>query len=352
MSSGGAEHQLTEIVNSLVNQEFEIEVATFADIPDHYELDSRVKRIRIGSRKSNFIKLLLLWKYILLDETNIVFCFGQRESLFALLPLLFTKKKFFVGERNTHYGILSFAKKFKLGLLYKIAYCIIPNSFTQGEFIAKNFPFASKKIQVITNYTDIDIYNNPNYPNREMLKICVFARYSEQKNYKRFAKAIKELVRVYPISFHIDWFGNKQFKNEGFNPNYIEFQNLISEYNLKDRITLQDSIKDVHTRMREYDAFCLPSLYEGFSNSISEAISCGLPSIVSEVSDNSLMVKDGVNGFLFNPLDVESMKNALLKFLKLSYSERKKMSENSRQIAESLFDKKVFIDQYKNLFKI
>lgn len=351
MSGGGAEHQLSEIVNNLVDRHFEFEITTFADVPDHYELDNRIKRVRIAPYKSRFFKLFHLWKYIIVNKTDIVFCFGQREGLFAMLPILFTKKKLFVGERNTQYGVLSLACKLKLWALYKIAYRIVPNSLTQGDYISNLFPFAFRKIQVITNYTDIDKYTAFEYCDHKLLKICVFARYSEQKNYKRFAKAIKEIVEEHSITFHIDWFGNMHRKDV-WDPNYIEFKNLINKYEISDWITLNDSVKDVHSRMREYDAFCLPSLHEGFSNSISEAISCGLPSLVSDVSDNSLMVRDGYNGYLFNPLDVESIKVSILKFLKLPYEDRKKMSENSRHLAMSLFDKKEFIDKYVNLLSI
>lgn len=73
--------------------------------------------------------------------------------------------------------------------------------------------------------------------------------------------------------------------------------------------------------------------------------------LVSDVSDNSRMVKDGINGFLFNPLDESSMVEAFIKFFTLKFEDRKKMSEESRKIAETLFDKARFIDSYISLIE-
>jgi glycosyltransferase involved in cell wall biosynthesis len=46
----------------------------------------------------------------------------------------------------------------------------------------------------------------------------------------------------------------------------------------------------------------LPSFYEGSSNALIEACGAGLPVIVSDISSNSEVVVDNVNGFLL-PVD-------------------------------------------------
>lgn len=98
--------------------------------------------------------------------------------------------------------------------------------------------------------------------------------------------------------------------------------------------------------MPTFDAICLPSFFEGFSNTISEAICCGHPVICSDVSDNSLMVKEGENGLLFDPKNIESMSQAIISFYNLPYEKVIEMSANSRRIAEALFDKEKFVNSY------
>ena len=125
----------------------------------------------------------------------------------------------------------------------------------------------------------------------------------------------------------------------------------INGYNIDDVISLLPPVKNPALTMNNYHAICLPSLFEGFSNSIAEGICSGKPMLVSDVSDNSLMVHDEVNGFLFDPTSTESMKGAFLKFFSTSKEMKKDMGLNSRQIAEKLFDADIFIQKYIDLIE-
>ena len=140
-------------------------------------------------------------------------------------------------------------------------------------------------------------------------------------------------------------------KLDGWNPDYLRFCELIEKYRLSDRIFAHDNTQNVAKEIEKYDVLCLPSLFEGFSNSLSEYICCGRPVLASDVSDNSLMVKDGDNGFLFDPENVDSIAAAFSKFFVLSKEEKARMGIRSREIAESLFKKERFIDSYISLIE-
>ena len=99
------------------------------------------------------------------------------------------------------------------------------------------------------------------------------------------------------------------------------------------------------------DVMCLPSLFEGFSNSLSESICCGKPVLASNISDNPIIVRDGVNGFLFNPTDVDDMANSIKKMLDLSDDERIEMGNRSRSHALSLFNLEKFTNDYVEIIE-
>ena len=70
-----------------------------------------------------------------------------------------------------------------------------------------------------------------------------------------------------------------------------------------------------------------------------------------EVSDNSVMVHDGENGFLFNPYDIEDMVNAFEKLIYTSIDDKIKMQRKSRDIAQKLFNKDSFVQSYVKLIE-
>ncbi|MBA4141475.1 MAG: TIGR03088 family PEP-CTERM/XrtA system glycosyltransferase [Nitrosospira sp.] len=71
---------------------------------------------------------------------------------------------------------------------------------------------------------------------------------------------------------------------------------------------------DIPDLMRAMDLFVLPSLGEGISNTILEAMSTGLPVVATRVGGNAEIVQDGVTGILIPPAEPEAMMRALLHY--------------------------------------
>jgi glycosyltransferase involved in cell wall biosynthesis len=153
------------------------------------------------------------------------------------------------------------------------------------------------------------------------------------------------------IPFHVDWYGKDIFTNKKLEDYYKEGVGLIKKYHLENIVTLHSNVENVYELIPKFDVLCLPSFHEGFSNSLSEYICCGRPVLCSDVSDNCIMVKNGVNGFLFDPDCIESMASAFRKYFALTKEQRSIMGIKSREIAESLFDENKFIMDYVNLIE-
>ena len=71
---------------------------------------------------------------------------------------------------------------------------------------------------------------------------------------------------------------------------------------------------DVPDILRGLDCFVLPSLAEGISNTILEAMACELPVIATCVGGNPELVEDGVTGRLVPPVNVEAMAAAMFHY--------------------------------------
>lgn len=351
LSSGGAEHQLSILANKLIERGYEASIVTIGNVPDHYNLHPSVRRICLTSSSSKIIKIVSIWRFFLSVKTNQVISFCQRNNFLALFPLLFRNKqqlRVICGERNCCYDKPTLYERVLFNFLYRRASFIVTNSFSQATYISQKAPHLSNKTRTIINFTDLQKYKFTILPNNPIIKICVFARYSEQKNCLRFCDAIARVVDNGMKSFQVHWYGSQ--KISGFySQTFLDFQSSVKEKGLSDVLFLHQEVHDTSKLLPLFDAVCLPSLYEGFSNSIAEGISCGKPMLVSDVSDNSMMVHHGENGFLFDPTNIIAIEKAFMDFLSLDYEERLRFAQNSRKIAEDLFAGDNFINSYLGL---
>jgi glycosyltransferase involved in cell wall biosynthesis len=82
-------------------------------------------------------------------------------------------------------------------------------------------------------------------------------------------------------------------------------------------------------------AFVLPSISETWGLVVNEAMASGLPVLVSDRCGCAPdLVRDGTNGFTFDPYSVEEIASAMLRVWKMEDGELKRMgAESSRIIA-------------------
>jgi sugar transferase (PEP-CTERM/EpsH1 system associated) len=89
-------------------------------------------------------------------------------------------------------------------------------------------------------------------------------------------------------------------------------ERILREAGCADRAWLPGARDDVASVLNGFDCFVLPSLAEGISNTILEAMATGLPVIASDVGGNPELVVHGVTGQLVPAGDVEALAEAML----------------------------------------
>jgi sugar transferase (PEP-CTERM/EpsH1 system associated) len=123
----------------------------------------------------------------------------------------------------------------------------------------------------------------------------------------------------------------------GDGPLYPMLTQLIAELGLQDIVWLTGDRQDVPSLLQAMDIFVLPSLGEGVSNTVLEAMASGLPVIATAVGGNVELVEDGCNGSLIPTGDSLALANALMTLLK-DDEERIKRGNNARQRVCQRFD--------------
>lgn len=98
----------------------------------------------------------------------------------------------------------------------------------------------------------------------------------------------------------------------GSGPLRDEAAALLARAGLDRLAWLPGERSDVPEVMRGLDCFVLPSLAEGISNTILEAMASGLPVLASDVGGNGDLVQPGVTGELLPAGDVEALASALV----------------------------------------
>lgn len=343
MSSGGAQRQLVALAKELKRTGYDVFLLDYWDdtfFDEELNASNIVFEHRLTKGKWNIIKM---FRYAVKDyKPDVVISYMENPSIIACVAKLLTNIKFrlIVSERNTTQHInRNTLIRFNL---FRLADYIVPNSYSQQIMIEENFSYLRNKIKTITNFVDTDTFWGGEYENRKekALRLLVVGRIVEQKNVLRFIDAIN-ILKTRGLAFIVDWYGRP------FPETYYEqCLSKIKEYGLESFLRFHPHTKDILNEYQNSDIFVLPSIYEGFPNVLCEAMSCCLPVVVSNVCDNPRIVEDGVNGYLFDPLNVTDMADKIWKMLSMEQPKRMKMGKKGREIIDTKFNKSNFIRHY------
>ncbi|MCF8354168.1 MAG: N-acetyl-alpha-D-glucosaminyl L-malate synthase BshA [Melioribacteraceae bacterium] len=205
----------------------------------------------------------------------------------------------------------------------------------------------NKDIEVIHNFIDSEAYTrnvNENFrnhlaPNGE--KILVHT--SNFRPVKRVTDAIRVLHKV-----------REQIPTKlllvGDGPDRSECERLARELDLqKDVIFLgkQDGLVEI---LSASDIFLMPSQSESFGLSALEGMSCGLPVVSTSVGGLPELIVHNETGFIAEIGDIDRMAKYTVQLLK-NDKKYKVFSENSRNRAVNVFEKKLIIPQYINYYE-
>ena len=342
LGSGGAERQLTGLAVMLKQQGYDVQVWYYLKSEFYLPFlrENGVETRFINDGLSSVKRLFKLWREIRrLGPDAVVSYTASSSMIICVLRLLGVKYRAIVSERSTT-QVLDRYERIRF-LLYRWADVIVPNSYSQAKFISDNFPRLSAKTNVITNFVDTDYFmplENASTQNHKVRILCV-GRLSEEKNVMGFLGAVR-LMKSKKMPVEIRWYGNQR-------SDYGEMcLGKVREWGIEDVIEFYAETKDIREKYNEADMLCLPSFYEGFPNVICEAMSCGLPIVCSRVCDNPRIVKEGENGFLFNPTYVDEIVDCIERYIALGEEAKARMKALNRQRAVDMFSKKRFVERY------
>jgi sugar transferase (PEP-CTERM/EpsH1 system associated) len=97
----------------------------------------------------------------------------------------------------------------------------------------------------------------------------------------------------------------------GDGPLRESLQQHAADLGVADAVTFTGARSDTPDLLRSFDVFVLPSINEGISNTILEAMASGLPVVADRVGGNPELVADGLTGALYEGADPATLAAAL-----------------------------------------
>jgi len=189
-----------------------------------------------------------------------------------------------------------------------------------------------------------DTAPHPNFPGPGHFVIGSVGRMQDVKDPLTLARAFVRLMQTVPGAEQ-----RLRLVMVGDGPLRERVRILLAEAGVDEYAWLPGSRDDVARIMRSFDLFVLPSLAEGISNTILEAMATGLPVLATAVGGNPELIQTGVTGTLVPRDDPESMARAMRAYAESTELCRRQGIEARRTI-ERKFSMEAMVDAYMTIY--
>lgn len=207
------------------------------------------------------------------------------------------------------------------------------------------FLFCSSKVAIVANGINIKTFSPATVArDRNVINIGMQSRLQDIKDHPSLIKAFKKVVDIYPqinLQLHIAGTGTTlqsledMVKQLGLNTN-VHFWGMLNEHEL---------IKFC----QNLNIYVHATYGETMSNSILQAMSCGLPVIASDVWGVNNMITDNVTGILYKSKDVDQLVEKI-KYLINDPSLSRRLGSAARKEVEKKYSAEDMYKAYKEIF--
>ena len=235
----------------------------------------------------------------------------------------------------------------------------LANSEAVKDFYVKNIGVQPEKITVIPNGIDIAYFDSIT-PDPELRKslgikpddfviICV-ANLHPNKGHRYLLEAFEQL---HPIPSHPFQGGESKrglkliLVGDGTERKNLEQQ--IKNYQSKNNILFLGRRTDIPQLLKISDIFVLPTMFEGMSNAILEAMASGLPVITTGIPENKEIIEDNKTGLIVPVKNSIALAQTIEKLLG-DKNQSESLGGNARKKIQEYFDLKIITTKTAKFF--
>jgi|OpeIllAssembly_1097287.scaffolds.fasta_scaffold187503_1 glycosyltransferase involved in cell wall biosynthesis len=178
-------------------------------------------------------------------------------------------------------------------------------------------------------------------PSGQGILIGTTGRLMQQKGYHYLIQAMPSVLREFPGARVI-------FVGDG--PLEAELKGLADQLGVSDQCRFLSFRKDIPELLASFDIFVLPSLWEGLSISLLEALAAGKPIVATNIKGNREVIDHGVNGLLVNPEDPAGLAEGIIRLIRDKELARG-MGERAREKAKASFSEEAMVRRTLDLYR-
>lgn len=128
-----------------------------------------------------------------------------------------------------------------------------------------------------------------------------------------------------------------------------DLERLANDLGIEGEFVFTGGRNDIDELMPLFDIFVCSSHSEGLSNTILEAMACGVPVVATDVGGNSEIIRHGETGLLVPAGDAGAMKDAVTGLLQNS-SMLQQMKQRSREVAVEKYSISHMVSEYEDVY--
>lgn len=363
---GGTERQLVELVSRLDGARFEPAVCCLSsggsleaelktrDIPVHvvnFRGFRTARRGLIRSAPEVICALFRFWRLLRNQRPDIVhgllfwaYIIGTFAARAAGVPIIVSSRRSLGNFKadKPHYLVLE-------RIANRMTDLVIANSEAVRRDAIREEGLPADKVMVIHNGLELPPFGlSPDEDLRQSLGlgrgvpvIGVVANFIHYKGYQFFLEAWGAVVKRFPRNVAL-------LVGEG--PLRRELEARVEAMGLGKSVRFLGTHQDVPALLALMDLVVHPSLEEGFSNAILEAMAAGKPVVATAVGGNPEAVVHGETGFLVPPRDSQALAEAMVWLLDHP-TEAARFGEAGRRRVAERFELGAMIRQYEAVYE-
>lgn len=352
MNIGGTEQVIRNLVEGLPSESYKSSILCIDGSIGPWGEELAKKGIRHHCFKRqpglDFSVIKRIQKLIKAEAIDIVHCHQYTPYIYGLFGAFFTRTPVIFTEHGRFYPDTSSMKRRVLNPILQLrTNAITAISKATAKALEEFENFNLTKINVIYNGI-IDNASPPDLSLKQSLNIepddivlGTISRLDTIKNQTMMLRAFKKATSLHP---------NIKLLIVGDGPLKQELHALTQELDLSDVVIFTGFQSNPQSYLAIIDVFLLPSLSEGTSMTLLEAMSFSKPSIATSVGGTPEIITHNTTGVLIDNEDELGLVNAIDHLVKDPHA-RTTYGINARQEYERSFTIKSMSDQYQSLYR-